>query len=150
MSFPGTPRYNGENSNYWCKYRSCLSYEDHPIEQDVFTATTSILSPTCVFSPTSPAEVASALEILVPQDCEFAVRGGGHNPHVGFNGVDGGVLLSLSNLDEITFADDSVLVGAGNRWIDVYKQTEQRGVTVVGGRLPNVGVSGLLLGGQYY
>lgn len=48
----------------------------------------------------------------------------------------------------IEFAQDSVRVGAGNRWIDVYKQTEKRGVTVVGGRLPTVGVPGLLLGGK--
>jgi hypothetical protein len=40
-----------------------------------------------------------------------------------------------------------VIIGAGNRWGDVYTETAKYGVTVAGGRIAPVGVSGFLLGG---
>lgn len=40
-----------------------------------------------------------------------------------------------------------VKVGAGARWLSVYKALEPLGLAVAGGRNGNVGVGGLLLGG---
>jgi len=40
-----------------------------------------------------------------------------------------------------------VEVGAGLTWDQVYAALESYGVTVVGGRVPGVGVAGLTLGG---
>jgi hypothetical protein len=39
-----------------------------------------------------------------------------------------------------------VTVGSGNRWKDVYTYLDQYAVTVVGGRVFDVGVGGLTLG----
>lgn len=70
-----------------------------------------------------------------------------HNP--GFTSNDGGVVISLEKFDQIALSDDKSTcdVGPGLRWIDVYKSLDSHGLTVTGGRVPHVGVPGLLLGG---
>jgi len=40
-----------------------------------------------------------------------------------------------------------VSVGPGNRWLDVYTKLDQLGISVVGGRVEDIGVGGLTLGG---
>lgn len=81
---------------------------------------------------------------------KFAVRGGGHMPIPGYNGVDNsGILLSSSNLTTLSLSIDQsiVSVGPGNRWRDVYGYLKPSGLAAVGGRVGHVGVPGLLLGG---
>ncbi|KAL1593578.1 hypothetical protein SLS59_009275 [Nothophoma quercina] len=80
----------------------------------------------------------------------FAVRGGGHMPIPGYNGIDNtGILLSSSNLTTLALSPDkfTVSVGPGNRWRDVYSYLAPSNLTAVGGRVGHVGVPGLLLGG---
>lgn len=44
--------------------------------------------------------------------------------------------------------DNSVVsLGPGLRWGDVYNALDPYGVSVIGGRIPHVGVAGLILGG---
>ncbi|KAJ5573885.1 uncharacterized protein N7459_008312 [Penicillium hispanicum] len=83
------------------------------------------------------------------EDVLFAIRGGGQSPISGSASAKGGVLIDLALFREVTVADDreSVAVGAGNRWIDVYRVLDGKGLTVVGGRSADVGVAGLTLGG---
>ena len=38
-------------------------------------------------------------------------------------------------------------LGAGNIWVDVYNRIVPMGLTVIGGRVSNIGVGGLTLGG---
>jgi hypothetical protein len=55
----------------------------------------------------------------------------------------------LEELNEIKVTADkqSVDVGPGNGWGQFYSELEKNGVAVVGGRVSDVGVSGLTLGG---
>jgi FAD/FMN-containing dehydrogenase len=81
---------------------------------------------------------------------KFAVRGGGHMPIPGYNGIDSnGILLSASNLTTLALSSDKsiVSVGPGNRWGDVYTYLAPSNLAAVGGRVGHVGVPGLLLGG---
>lgn len=48
---------------------------------------------------------------------------------------------------EITEGKRTVNVGPGLTWNDVYNGLEPEGITVTGGRIPTVGVPGLVLGG---
>lgn len=48
---------------------------------------------------------------------------------------------------ELSKDKKSVKVGAGARWVDVYSTLEKDNLTVVGGRVSDVGVAGLTLGG---
>lgn len=80
---------------------------------------------------------------------QFAVKSGGHNPNNYFSSVQDGPLISTKGLNEVKYdkASNTVTVGPGNRWEDVHNALDGTGVTVVGGRIGNVGVGGYLLGG---
>jgi hypothetical protein len=49
---------------------------------------------------------------------------------------------------EVSGDKKSVKVGAGARWVDVYSSLEKDNLSVVGGRVSDVGVGGLTLGGS--
>lgn len=59
------------------------------------------------------------------------------------------MLIDLASFDRRQLSADgsSIKVGTGNRWVSVYEALEGSGRTVLGGRVPDVGVGGLLLGG---
>ncbi|KAH7082487.1 FAD binding domain-containing protein [Paraphoma chrysanthemicola] len=107
-------------------------------------------TPKCVFVPQNAQHVSFAITTFTLTLSKFAVRGGGHMPIPGYNGInDSGVLLSSSNLTTLSLAKDksTVSVGPGNRWRDVYAYLKPSGLAAVGGRVGHVGVPGLLLGG---
>lgn len=120
--------------------------------------------PACVVRPRNVWELVQAVKILkreldarsteIGESQEtiepiFAIRAGGHSPVTGASSIKGGVLIDLSLFNQVTPAEDgkSVAIGAGCKWIDVYKALENKGLTVVGGRNSAVGVAGLTLGG---
>lgn len=87
---------------------------------------------------------------MVNSNVSFAVRSGGHEPHRGFANIDNGVLVDMSNFTRLDYdADRNVaVVGPGLTWGDVYTQLAAYGVVVVGGRVLDVGVGGLILGSK--
>ncbi|CAZ81792.1 unnamed protein product [Tuber melanosporum] len=106
-------------------------------------------TPECILSPRSAAEVSSALKAITAAGAPFAVRSGGHSPNLGWANIEGGVLVELSRINEITYdpANTNVVVGTGSRWGGVYSALEAYGRTAVGARVSPVGVGGFLLGG---
>ncbi|KPM35586.1 hypothetical protein AK830_g10986 [Neonectria ditissima] len=111
------------------------------------------LLPKCIFFPKDADEVADALSTFTDCGTQFAIRGGGHMNFPGSNNIDGGVLMALSELTDIKVADDkqSVDVGPGNRWVNVYEALGPHGLYCIGGRLKTIGVPGLtLIGGFHY
>ncbi|KAF1956731.1 FAD-binding domain-containing protein [Byssothecium circinans] len=78
------------------------------------------------------------------------MRGGGHMPIPGAATINStGVQISSTNLKTLKLSEDkqTMSIGPGPRWGDVFEYLDGTNVTVVGGRLPPVGVPGLLLGG---
>ncbi|KAI4913139.1 hypothetical protein J4E85_010872 [Alternaria conjuncta] len=118
--------------------------------QEPYWSATVYSSPACVFVPQNAQQVAYAVTTMTLTRSKFAMRGGGHMPIPGYNGIDGsGVLISSSNLTTLSLSSDKsvVSVGPGNRWRDVYAYLKPSGLAAVGGRVGHVGVPGLLLGG---
>lgn len=107
------------------------------------------LKPSCVLLPETTEDVVNIVNLLLDSDEPFAVKSGGHNPNKYFGSVEGGPLVSMERLNEVTLDEEAqtVRVGPGNRWQDVQSALDGTGYTVVGGRIGHVGVSGLLLGG---
>lgn len=117
------------------------------------------VAPACVVRPRNAQELAQAIKILKSEYDEqdgqssqkvfFAVRSGGHSPVAGASSIKGGALVDLSLFVQVTPAADkkSVAIGAGCKWIHVYKALEEQGLAVAGGRNSAVGVGGLTLGG---
>ncbi|KAJ5035530.1 uncharacterized protein L3040_007996 [Drepanopeziza brunnea f. sp. 'multigermtubi'] len=107
-------------------------------------------TPKCVFAPASAEEVAGGLAILSAAKQTFAVRTQGHMPVPGAADIEKGVLMVTTSLNSVRYTDESksvVQIGAGNRWLDVYRVLARDNLAVAGGRFGPVGVSGLLLGG---
>ena len=108
------------------------------------------LNASCILSPSTANEVADALRIVTFTGSKFATRSGGHNPNPGFGGVDNtGVLIDMVNINTLQISPDrkTIGIGPGNRWADVYNGLNGSGVFATGGRVPPVGVGGLMLGG---
>ncbi|KAL5594734.1 hypothetical protein BROUX41_001648 [Berkeleyomyces rouxiae] len=78
--------------------------------------------PDCFVAPSTSAQVADILKLLIKNNTPFTVKGGGHTPYAGASSRNGGV-------------------------IDVSKALNPASLAVVGGRIGDVGVPGLLLGG---
>jgi hypothetical protein len=130
VSLPGQIQYLYQESRYWSQ------------QQETTNAT-------CRVAPTQSIDVACTLHVLKLVGCQFAVKSGGHGAFVGASNINGGVTIDLLNMNEISISADGkqTSYGTGNRWIDVYKKIEGQGLAVVGGRVADIGVGGLTLGG---
>lgn len=86
---------------------------------------------------------------LAKHHCPFTVKGGGHTAFPTGSSIDNGVNIDLAHMDEVTVHDyeTTVSVGPGARWGNVSSVLDKKGLAVVGGRVPDVGVAGLILGG---
>ena len=117
---------------------------------NIWAAQQGELVPACRVEPASAKEVAIVLEMLKATQCHFAIKSGGHARYPGASNTNGGVTVDLRQINTVEIAKDgmSAKVGAGSRWRDVYQILEAQGLTVVGGRVADVGVGGLTLGGM--
>lgn len=108
------------------------------------------MTPRCIIEPSSAHQTSHLMIIVAFFQSRFAIRSGGHNPNPGWANIGPeGVLINMANLErlELNENNQSIHVGPGNRWISVYRALEGTGRAVLGGRVPDVGVGGLLLGG---
>lgn len=76
------------------------------------------------------------------------MKGGGHASNPDFSSTTG-VQIAMARFDGVTYHADTetVDIGTGLIWDDVYAALEPYGVNVVGGRVTGVGVAGFTLGG---
>lgn len=104
--------------------------------------------PSCIFTPTKTAEVIFAVRVLGFTGSKYAIRSGGHSPLPLWASIDDGVLISMSSITEISYAaaTETVRVGFGLLWRDIYDYLEPYNRLVVGGRVLPVGL-GLTIGG---
>ncbi|KAM5356771.1 hypothetical protein ACJ41O_003417 [Fusarium nematophilum] len=128
VDFPGTQAYGNSVKLNW----SSLARRDA----------------SAIFHPSSPEEVAKALELLEFFGQEFAIRGGGHSPNPGWASIQNGLLISTDRLTHLNYdeASKTVSIGAGNKWGTVYKYLEKFGVLVTGGHSSPVGCVGQITG----
>ncbi|ODQ70330.1 hypothetical protein LIPSTDRAFT_35416, partial [Lipomyces starkeyi NRRL Y-11557] len=107
------------------------------------------VKPYCVFRPSSADEVSIALLLSRVAQCPFAVNSGGHVPFAGASNVQGGVTFDMSALNAISLSENNSVasIGPGNTWFNVYSALEPEELTVIGGRVADIGVGGLTLGG---
>jgi len=76
------------------------------------------------------------------------VKGGGHTANPGFSSTPGvQIALSRFNCTKVNAEDMTVEIGAALTWDEVYQALDPAGMSVIGGRVPGVGVAGLTLGG---
>ncbi|KAK0615335.1 hypothetical protein B0T17DRAFT_593042 [Bombardia bombarda] len=134
------PEYAGLRTEN-CVPQSPFLYRPHRSE-------TAWRTPACIFRPSSASDLQDVVTVLVGSNTPFAIRSGGHSPDPHAANIDGGVLIDLSLFNTVTYdaINNVAVIGAGLRWGEVYSQLALHNVTVVGGRVLDVGVGGLLLG----
>lgn len=106
--------------------------------------------PACMFFPKTAQDIAFAVTVLNNYtDVPWAVKGGGHNPNVGYSSTKGGILIATEPNMATTTLDSNNLahIGPGSRWIDVATALDPYNRAVASGRLGHVGVAGLTMGG---
>ncbi|PVH74286.1 FAD-binding domain-containing protein [Cadophora sp. DSE1049] len=105
--------------------------------------------PLCIVHPTSSEDVSKAIKIISQHTCIFAIKSGGHAMFPGGSTAPGGIVLDLQLLNGLELSEDrgTLFLGTGNRWGAVYEFLMPWNLTVVGGRVGDVGVGGFLLGG---
>ncbi|KAK5111596.1 hypothetical protein LTR85_011825 [Meristemomyces frigidus] len=100
--------------------------------------------------PTSAEEVAIAIKYACEQNLDVAVKGGGHST-AGASSTNGGLLIDLGRMREVTVDTDKQQLHAqgGCLWGDVDEAGWKHGFATVGGTVADTGVGGLTLGGGY-
>ncbi|EED77610.1 predicted protein [Postia placenta Mad-698-R] len=96
----------------------------------------------------SEENATCSVEPGTPEDVGIIVKGGGHASNPGFSST-AGVQVAMARFNGVTYNSDSqtVDIGTGLIWDDVYSALEPYDVNVVGGRVTGVGVAGFTLGG---
>ncbi|KAL8745173.1 MAG: hypothetical protein Q9190_002676 [Brigantiaea leucoxantha] len=79
---------------------------------------------------------------------QFAIRSRGHTQWEGANNIQDGVTIDLMFLKGVKLdeAIETIDIGPGARWKEVYVELKKTGRIVAGGRNGTVGVGGFLLG----
>jgi len=106
--------------------------------------------PACRLTPVSAEDVSVAVTESSRLQCLFAVRSGGHMWWAESANFQDGVTIDLSAMNQVKVSKDHTItsVGGGARWEDVYLKLDAMNLAVSGGRVNDVGVGGLTLGGR--
>ena len=104
--------------------------------------------PALVVQPVSAADVSAAVTFARERGVLVSVKGGGHNI-AGTAIAEGGLLLEMSGMSDITVDPDARMadVGPGCLLQDVDRATQAHGLATPLGFYSEVGVAGLTLGG---
>ena len=106
--------------------------------------------PLAIVRAASTGDVPAVVRFAADEKLLLAVRGGGHN--VAGNGtVDGGIVLDLGALKDVTIdtQNTSVTCGPGLTLGDLDRATEGAGLIVPVGVVSGTGLFGLTLGGGF-
>ncbi|KAG9380885.1 FAD binding domain containing protein [Pyrenophora tritici-repentis] len=108
-----------------------------------------VMSPKCVFKPQKSLDVSTAILVARLTDCKFAAKSGGHSAVAGGSNIQDGITISFERMNQTTLSADkkSVSYQPGQTWAQVYDKLAKDNVGVLGGRVADVGVGGLTMGG---
>jgi FAD/FMN-containing dehydrogenase len=104
--------------------------------------------PAAIVRVTGPRDVAAAISIARDEGLDLSIRGGGHSAP-GFGTNDGGIVIDLNPLQDVTVDTETMTAraGGGNTWKTFNEATHAHGVATTGGIIGSTGIAGLTLGG---
>jgi FAD/FMN-containing dehydrogenase len=103
-------------------------------------------SPAAVVRPADAADVAASVAFARDEGLVLSVRSGGHDS-LGRSTNDGGLVIDLRSIADISVEGDLAMIGGGARWGDVAAALAPHGLAISSGDTTTVGVGGLTLGG---
>ena len=104
--------------------------------------------PALIVGARSAQDVVAALAFARSHGFEVSVRGGGHNV-AGRAVTDGGVMIDLAEMKNITVDPDNATAtaGGGVTWNELNEAAGAHGLAVTGGAISSTGIAGYTLGG---
>ncbi|RMZ70392.1 fad binding domain-containing [Pyrenophora seminiperda CCB06] len=107
------------------------------------------IAPKCVFKPEKASDVSTVVLIARLTQCKFAAKSGGHSAVPGGSNIQDGITISFERMNQTVVSNDkkSVSFQPGQVWYDVYTKLDKDNLAIIGGRVSDVGVGGLTLGG---
>ncbi|KAF7554025.1 hypothetical protein G7Z17_g3228 [Cylindrodendrum hubeiense] len=109
---------------------------------DSYWSESAALTPYCIALPESAEDASTIMKVIVKNDCQFGIRGGGHGSFALSNSISDGITIDLGYMNKTVYDEERnlALVQPGGHWQDVYDTLSPYGVTVAGGRAGTVGV----------
>jgi FAD/FMN-containing dehydrogenase len=101
--------------------------------------------PQAVVRCASPEDVAETISFARRHGLAMAIRSGGHD-FAGRSSTQG-VVIEVTPMDSVSVSEGLARVGAGTRLGELYQALRAHGLTVPAGSCPDVGITGLTLGG---
>jgi FAD/FMN-containing dehydrogenase len=103
--------------------------------------------PAIIVQPADTADVQKAVRFGRENNLLTSIKGGGHAAS-GHAVADGGLMIDLALLNEITVDPEKriAIAGGGAHWGELDAATQAHGLAVTGGRVPSTGIGGLTLG----
>ncbi len=127
-----------------------LVLPDHPEYNEARDVWNGLVNryPAVIARAAGSRDVATAIGFAREHDLEVSVRGGAHQ-QAGNAVVDNGLVVDLSDLDDVTVDPERQVaeVGPGNRAEDVLAETQEYGLAMPTGSAGCVGMPGTTLGG---
>ena len=104
--------------------------------------------PAAIARCASTDDVRRVVRLAGERDLLLAVRGGGHNV-AGTAGVDGGLVVDLSDMNDVEVDPQSerARAGGGTTFADLDAATQAHGLAAPGGVVSKTGIGGLTLSG---
>ena len=104
--------------------------------------------PAAIVRCTTTDDVSAVVRFAAERDLLLAVRGGGHNV-AGTAGVDGGIVVDLSDMNavEVDPAVRRARADGGATFADLDAATQEHGLATPGGVVSQTGIGGLTLSG---
>ncbi|KAL3458115.1 hypothetical protein BJX64DRAFT_292476 [Aspergillus heterothallicus] len=104
---------------------------------------TAYRNPACIYTPPTPEAVAVAVRTAVFSSTRFAIRSGGHSFQTNWANINDQLLISLSGIRDLEYdpSTQTLRVGFGNRWQDIYNYLAPYNRLVIGGRQGTVGMA---------
>lgn len=103
-----------------------------------------------MIQPIDPTDIQAALLWAQEHAIDIAVKGGGHST-AGTSSSDGGLVIDLSRMNQVTVdsASKTITAQGGATWKEVDEVGAVHGLATVGGTVNHTGVGGLTLGAGY-
>ena len=104
--------------------------------------------PAAIVRCTGTADVAAVIGVARAEGLDLSVRGGGHSAP-GFGTNDGGLVIDLSGMNNVSVDADAKTAhaGGGCTWSVFNDATHAHGLATTGGIIGSTGIAGLTLGG---
>ncbi|MGW4246900.1 FAD-binding oxidoreductase [Nocardia sp. NPDC004722] len=119
---------------------------DYGAAKQVFNTRFDAAAPLAVVQAADAQDVVAAMTFAAEYHLPVAARSGGHS-YAGVSTTTGAVIIDVRGLTGVSVQDGRAVVGPGHTLYEVYRELDQYDLTIPTGMCPDVGISGLTLGG---